>query len=518
MHTLKVETIADSRPQGKARVYFSAHPEEYGCLDDIKEDIFASQNCAIYYLEDPTEQDIDFLTRNKGKLIVKYTDGTVEVLTKKQISMIEDFTYDPVTNTISYTNNKTPVSFNLPIMTGLDYDYEQGDIVYYITRPKTEEEQQQQQESGEQQVLEPYKVTFSNKVPFIQKVGLDPTTKKLYFQFNKGASGEDLVDVTAQGKNREDFSYKLEDGWYEIGDMSSYPMTPLPATNFTYQELWEHLNRTTSNMSITETQRDTAANLATDVQYIINAGGPVAADQMKFNEDATITNFSKDTVVNVLNFIFQDGYIRIYNAQTQSFEPEASQDLKGYAVTIGMDANSGDKDFFVFDWGKSLQPTTATIEGEDVYNGTWYFLGHLSAEGSITIVKDSIATASAPYSGYIFVASSQLKNITVTMPSYVVLERGITKIVSGKTYKNVIKGFRENDRVQVFEIVSGTNTSRIGDYTIQSGNGEYTRTLFTRDETTGDIDFIIGTVMGDIQIVIETNSTPVIEDDQQESG
>jgi len=74
--------------------------------------------------EAQTEQDIDFLTRNKGKLIVKYTDGTVEVLTKKQISMIEDFTYDPVTNTISYTNNKTPVSFNLPIMTGLDYDYE----------------------------------------------------------------------------------------------------------------------------------------------------------------------------------------------------------------------------------------------------------------------------------------------------------------------------------------------------------------------------------------------------------
>ena len=463
-------------------------------------------------------QDITFFTANKGKLVVKYTDDTVEVLTEKQISMIEDFAYDPVTNTISYTNNKTPVSFNLPIMTGLDYDYEQGDIVYYITRPKTEEEQQQQQESGEQQVLEPHKVTFSNKVPFIQKVGLNQGTKELYFQFNKGADAESIVQVI-NSPNTNDIPFNPVDGWYKIGDMSSYPMTPLPATNFTYQELWDYLNARTNSLPTEDSQRSVISNLATDVQYIINAGGPVAADQMKMNEDEEMTNFSKNTIINVLNYIFYDGYIRIYNSQTQSFETDASESLKGYAVTIGMDASSGDKDFFVFDWGKSLQPTVATIEGENVYNGTWYFLGHLSAEGSITIASDSAVASSAPYSGYVLVASSQLNNITVTMPSYVTLERTITKIVSGKTYKNVIKGLRDNDRIKIFETTSGAGSLQIGDYTYTTSSTSevYSRTEFNKDNA-GNIGLIIGTVAGSIQIEIETNSIPNVEDDQQEPG
>ena len=79
------------------------------------------------------------------------------------------------------------------------------------------------------------------------------------FQFNKGASGEDLVEITAQDENnKESFTYKLEDGWYEIGDMSSYPMTPLPATNITYEEFDYYFNnlRTSSQSELTQEQKN----------------------------------------------------------------------------------------------------------------------------------------------------------------------------------------------------------------------------------------------------------------------
>jgi len=105
------------------------------------------------------------------------------------------------------------------------------------------------------------------------------------------------------------------------------------------------------------------------------------------------------------------------------------------------------------------------------------------------------------------------------MPSYVTLEKTITKIVSGKTYKNVIKGLRDNDRIKIFETTSGAGSLQIGDYTYTTSSTSevYSRTEFNKDSE-GNIGLIIGTVAGSIQIEIETNSIPNVEDDQQEPG
>ena len=50
---LKVRTKGNANPQGKARVYFTCHPLDFDLyFDNICEQIFRTQDCAIYYTED----------------------------------------------------------------------------------------------------------------------------------------------------------------------------------------------------------------------------------------------------------------------------------------------------------------------------------------------------------------------------------------------------------------------------------------------------------------------------------
>ena len=47
---LSVKTRGDSSPQGKPRVYFSCHPNDFkSCFEILTEEILETQNCAIYY-------------------------------------------------------------------------------------------------------------------------------------------------------------------------------------------------------------------------------------------------------------------------------------------------------------------------------------------------------------------------------------------------------------------------------------------------------------------------------------
>ena len=47
------KTRAGSAPDGKSRVYFTAHPEDYDLLDVIAGDILRQQDCAVYYDTEP---------------------------------------------------------------------------------------------------------------------------------------------------------------------------------------------------------------------------------------------------------------------------------------------------------------------------------------------------------------------------------------------------------------------------------------------------------------------------------
>ena len=53
MSKLAYRTKGNSSPQGKPRVFFSCNPEDFErYFDTICEDIFKTQNCAIYYESD----------------------------------------------------------------------------------------------------------------------------------------------------------------------------------------------------------------------------------------------------------------------------------------------------------------------------------------------------------------------------------------------------------------------------------------------------------------------------------
>ena len=52
MSEFKHFTRGDSSPQGKPRVYFTAHPDDYApYFETIREEILSRQNCAVFYLE-----------------------------------------------------------------------------------------------------------------------------------------------------------------------------------------------------------------------------------------------------------------------------------------------------------------------------------------------------------------------------------------------------------------------------------------------------------------------------------
>lgn len=50
MSKLSVKTRGNSSPQGKPRVFFSCHPEDFNdCFEVLSEEILKTQNCAIWY-------------------------------------------------------------------------------------------------------------------------------------------------------------------------------------------------------------------------------------------------------------------------------------------------------------------------------------------------------------------------------------------------------------------------------------------------------------------------------------
>ena len=53
MAQFRPATRGDSSPQGKPRVFFCAHPRDFGLLDGIAEEILSRQNCAVWYDTEP---------------------------------------------------------------------------------------------------------------------------------------------------------------------------------------------------------------------------------------------------------------------------------------------------------------------------------------------------------------------------------------------------------------------------------------------------------------------------------
>lgn len=61
MANLKYKTRGGSNPQGKPRVYFCCHSEDFKkYFETVSDEILAKQNCAIWYTDEAVAYDEDF--------------------------------------------------------------------------------------------------------------------------------------------------------------------------------------------------------------------------------------------------------------------------------------------------------------------------------------------------------------------------------------------------------------------------------------------------------------------------
>ena len=119
MADMKVETKNNDRVDRKPRVYFTCHPEDLPLLKKIREDIFRSHDCAIYYTADmaqPMEEADLPLDIGRANLVV--VPVTFRLLTTPNRTMDRDLPYA--------RQEHIPI---LPVMMeeGLDEYYSQPD-------------------------------------------------------------------------------------------------------------------------------------------------------------------------------------------------------------------------------------------------------------------------------------------------------------------------------------------------------------------------------------------------------
>ena len=123
MANIQYRTKGNSSPNGKPRVYFTCHPDDFNLyFDSVCDDIFKSQNCAIYYKENDCISDEDLFSDllHMNLFVIPVTK---QFLSTPNPALDEDFRFA--------VQNHIPV---LPLMqeTGLDALFAKvcGDIQY----------------------------------------------------------------------------------------------------------------------------------------------------------------------------------------------------------------------------------------------------------------------------------------------------------------------------------------------------------------------------------------------------
>jgi len=92
MSQLRVKTRGNSSPNGKSRVYFCCHPDDFAIhFEEISSDILANQNCAVYYKQDPadkTDEELEFDLKQMNLVVFPVTNS---LLTGESEALRVDF-------------------------------------------------------------------------------------------------------------------------------------------------------------------------------------------------------------------------------------------------------------------------------------------------------------------------------------------------------------------------------------------------------------------------------------------
>ncbi len=95
MDYMKVRTRGGGDPRGKARVYFTCHPDDFDkYFDKVCDDIFRTQDCAIYYTADMTAPIPEmYRDADLGQMNLFVMPVTFRLLHEKNRAMDSDFEY-----------------------------------------------------------------------------------------------------------------------------------------------------------------------------------------------------------------------------------------------------------------------------------------------------------------------------------------------------------------------------------------------------------------------------------------
>ena len=144
MAEFKVKTRGGASPQGKPRVYFTAHPDDFDkYFDKICEDVFKTHDCAIYYTADMSEAfDETNMDVDLGRMNLYLVPVTFRLMSEDNRAMTVDIAYAK--------ENNIPI---LPFMmeSGIDHLY---------SLPNN---------FGERQYLSPFK-TDSTEISYEEKL------------------------------------------------------------------------------------------------------------------------------------------------------------------------------------------------------------------------------------------------------------------------------------------------------------------------------------------------------------
>ena len=94
MAQFKPQTRGNSSPQGKPRVYFCAHPRDFGLLNGIAEEILSRQNCAVWYDTEPeAPYDEELFFTDLGQMNLFVMPVTTRLLTTPNRARDVEFPY-----------------------------------------------------------------------------------------------------------------------------------------------------------------------------------------------------------------------------------------------------------------------------------------------------------------------------------------------------------------------------------------------------------------------------------------
>lgn len=95
MANYKVKTKDNSNPKGKPRVYFTCHSDDFeGSFESVCRDIFETHDCAIYYLENITDQiDSQSIDSELGEMNLFVVPITFKLLREENRAMRLDISY-----------------------------------------------------------------------------------------------------------------------------------------------------------------------------------------------------------------------------------------------------------------------------------------------------------------------------------------------------------------------------------------------------------------------------------------